>query len=58
MNCMVTERADIQESMLLQLTMITKDLPSPCKNTLAVTQANKINWQLKQLISEVAKNKR
>ena len=43
--------------MLLQLTMITKDLPSPFKNTLAVKQANKINWQPKQLITEAAKNK-
>ena len=41
--------------MLVQLAMITKDLPSPCKNTSVV----KLNWQLKllQLISEVAKNK-
>ena len=33
--------------MLLQLTM----------NTLAVKQANKSNWQPKQLISEAAKDK-
>ena len=37
--------------------MITKGLPNPCKNTLAVKQVNKSNWQPKQLISEVAKNK-
>ena len=43
--------------MLLQLTMITKDIPSPRKNTLAVKQANKSNWQPKQVISEVEKNK-
>ena len=46
-----------QESMLLQLTMITKDLPSPCKNNLTVKQSNKSKWQPKLLISEVAKNK-
>ena len=34
---------------VLQFTVLT--------NTLAVKQANKSNWQPKQLISEVAKNK-
>ena len=43
--------------MLLQLAMITKDLSSTCKITLGVKQANKSNWQPKQLISEAAKYK-
>ena len=43
--------------MLLQLTIITKVLPSPYKNTLAVKLAKKVTGDKKQLISEVAKDK-
>ena len=37
--------------------MIIKVLPNPCNNILVVKQVNKSNWQPKQLLSEVAKNK-